>query len=121
MDNPANLNIYGIPRYLMLWMLVGYYFTYKKHLTKNACFLLFIGTYALMLSSITFYFSLLSIRVLDIGVLSFYLINNDNFKNRQVGKFIFGMYIIQEFLFRTLPSIGMYEVQSLYSLLKKSI
>ena len=121
MDNPANLNIYGMPRYLLLWMMVGYYVTYKKNLTENACFLLFVGTFALMLSSITFYFSLFSIRVLDIGVLSFYLINNDNFKNRQVGNFIFGMYILEEFLIRTLPSIDMYEVQSLFSLLKQLI
>ena len=111
--NPDNINIYGIPKFILIWCYFYYLYSNLKLMDKNSSMLFAIGSTTIAFATIIFYFSLFSIRVLDVGILSFYLIEDNSFRNRDLGRFIVFLYILQEVIVRTLPTAGIYEIQKL--------
>jgi hypothetical protein len=100
-------NIWSLPKVFLLTILS--YLLYTNIYTndfrdKNKVMIfMFIGVFYFILAIIFFNISILYVRLVDIGILGYYLAaTNPNFRDKSLIRFIFGLFIIYEILTRVL-------------------
>jgi hypothetical protein len=102
-NNPDYFNIWGIPKIIILFLLIFYAYKRRADLDKTSCLLLYTLSITTVIGVSIFQFSMLSIRIVDIGIFSAYLIaGNRWFFNNFTGIFLFTLLISEQIFMRTL-------------------
>ena len=101
--NPDYFNIWGTPKIIIILLLLFYTYKRRANLDKTSCLLLYVFSIVTFIGASIFQFSMLSIRIVDIGIFSAYLIaGNRWFLNNFTGIFLFTLLILEQIFMRTL-------------------
>ena len=96
-------NIWGVPRLVILFSICYYGYRNRNQLDINSCLILYVILLTTEVGAIIFRLSLVSIRVVDFGVLaSFILVGRRPFSNTGVGRMLFWSLFIEQVFTRTL-------------------